>query len=250
MSPVTIAQADNPSAFTYADTSSPVVSDIKISADTINTKDQEQSVNVQVSAYDKSNPFVLAVAEFVNEGGTFTGFTQAQPVSVSESTDKNIEYFNVDLIVPKTFPEGQLFLVLRLDVKDSNGAFWRSTLNGPTSQVPAALPLPAGLPFTLNNSYSATPVAKTSPPPTEISNPYSPAEASNEATDAANAALDAANVGVSAIDAATQAAQDASDKADAALGSMAALSEEVKNVLADLTRLSNEITRIRVLLKK
>jgi hypothetical protein len=141
--------------FSYDDKSQIVVSEITYSSQTINTKDNDEPITIHVKASDAFNSFKLAVVQFISEKGGSAGFAFADPFSSGIVNGVNVEEFTVPITIPKSFPEGILYLVLRFDANKPDGSSWHSDLYDPTKYVPAATPLPSQLSISIINSYSA-----------------------------------------------------------------------------------------------
>jgi len=153
-----LAAAEN---FSYEDKSQIVVSEITFSNQIVNTKDNDEPITINVKAFDTFNSFRIAVAEFYSEKAGHIGFAQAEPIRSTQTNGINTEEFAVNITIPKTLPEGLLFLILRFDSNKPDGSFWQTNLYAPVKYVPAAQPFPTNLMTTITNSWSAESVGAT-----------------------------------------------------------------------------------------
>jgi hypothetical protein len=108
-----------------------------------------------VKAYNTFNPFRIADAQFYSEKAGYISFAQANPIRSTQANGINTQEFVVNITIPKSLPEGILYLILRFDSNKPDGTVWQTNLYAPVKYVPAGRPFPANLTTTITNSYSA-----------------------------------------------------------------------------------------------
>jgi hypothetical protein len=229
-----ISPSANADTFSYDDKSQIVVTEITFSSQTINTRDNDEPITINVKAYDTFNPFRIAVAQFYSEKAGHIGFAQANPIRSTQANGINTQEFVVNITIPKSLPEGILYLILRFDSNKPDGSFWQTNLYAPVAYVPAGQPFPGNLTTTITNSYSAESVGAAAKAAAKAAADKAAAKAAADRAAADKAAADKAAADKAAADKAALdkaiADKAAADKAalDKAIADKAAIAKTVK----------------------